>query len=569
MQKNKKILVSVGLLALLFLAVFAVIANYNFKYKNTAFPNIYLNGYTYSGSAKADAKTNLESQIQETYKDGIKLAYQDKTFIVSLAELGLSIDTEKSIENVFSYGHKNNLLENIKEQTSLLQNKIDFQNEVKKSDFLIENSRWQEISKIETPVKNFSYEFNGTDFEPAQAAEGLVIDQKKLEKDIAQNLEKLKNEEIKLELVKKQPDIEKDTNGQALQNAKNIVEKQIVLKYNSSLWKVAKEDFGQWIDFAVQAESAKAPVLGLALDKVEVNDYLTSLVPQINSKPVNAQLEFKDGKVNVFALSQDGIEVNITESIDKMEKEIFQAKNYTTGNQAAEISIELAISKIKPELSTDNIDNMGITTLLATGESNFSGSSKSRKHNITVGASKFNGVLIGPGDEFSFNQILGNVGAKEGYLPEFVIKQGKTVPEYGGGLCQVSTTAFRGAIKAGLDITERKNHAYAVSYYSPQGTDATIYPPHPDLAFINNTPAYILIQTRISGNNLYFDFYGTSDGRKVKTEGPVVYERGTGGAMKTWWKQKVYDKDGNLFLEETFYSNYKSPSLYPHTNPLE
>ena len=173
-------------------------------------------------------------------------------------------------------------------------------------------------------------------------------------------------------------------------------------------------------------------------------------------------------------------------------------------------------------------------------------------------------MLVGPEDEFSFNSALGKVGVKQGYLPELVIKKDKTVPEYGGGLCQVSTTAFRGAVKAGFEITERESHAYPVQYYNPQGTDATIYPPHPDLRFKNNTPAYILIQTRIEGNKLYFDFYGSDDGRKVVLKGPYIYSRKANGAMKASWTQEVYDKDGELKFKKTFYSNYRSPALYPH-----
>jgi vancomycin resistance protein YoaR len=106
-------------------------------------------------------------------------------------------------------------------------------------------------------------------------------------------------------------------------------------------------------------------------------------------------------------------------------------------------------------------------------------------------------------------------------------------------------------------------------YYSPQGTDATIYPPHPDLRFKNNTPAYILIQTRIEGNKLFFDFYGSDDGRKTETKDPVIYDRKSDGSMKSIWTQTVTDKDGNLVFEKKFYSIYKSPALYPHKNPLE
>ena len=174
-----------------------------------------------------------------------------------------------------------------------------------------------------------------------------------------------------------------------------------------------------------------------------------------------------------------------------------------------------------------------------------------------------------PGEEFSFNTRLGEVGPQEGYLPELVIKQNKTVPEYGGGLCQVSTTFFRAAILAGLEITERFPHAFAVKYYSPQGFDATIYPPHPDLRFKNDTPAHILVQTRIEKTKLYFELYGTNDGRTVKLDGPYQYDQKSDGSMKAKLTYTV-TRDNQVLREKTFHSNYKSPLLYPvQRNPLE
>ena len=82
---------------------------------------------------------------------------------------------------------------------------------------------------------------------------------------------------------------------------------------------------------------------------------------------------------------------------------------------------------------------------------------------------------------------------------------------------------FRLVIESGLSITERRNHSYRVGYYEPAGTDATIYSPWPDFKFINDTDNYLLLQTRIEGNNLIFEFWGTSDGRQVETTQPVIY----------------------------------------------
>jgi vancomycin resistance protein YoaR len=181
---------------------------------------------------------------------------------------------------------------------------------------------------------------------------------------------------------------------------------------------------------------------------------------------------------------------------------------------------------------TEEINDFGIKNIIGTGKSNFAGSPKNRRHNISVGAGTLNGLLIKPDEEFSLNQALGKIDKETGYLPELVIKDNKTIPEYGGGLCQIGTTMFRTALATGLPITMRRNHSYRVVYYEPAGTDAAIYNPWPDLKFINDTGHYILIQSRIEGDNLYFDMWGSNDGRIVDKTEPIIYNIITPGPTK-------------------------------------
>ncbi|MDQ1284398.1 MAG: binding 4 protein [Patescibacteria group bacterium] len=294
----------------------------------------------------------------------------------------------------------------------------------------------------------------------------------------------------------------------------------------------------------------------MKLDKDQAESFIKDLARSVNKDPEDAKLKMEEGRVSIFSLSKPGLKLDEEKSLLAMVEYI---KNPDTKDP-----LELPFEKINPEVSIDSIDNMGVTSLIGEGRSNFRGSPKNRVFNIKVATNRFNGMLIKPGEEFSFVKILGEVDGEHGYLPELVIKKDKTEPEFGGGICQVSTTAFRAAINAGLEITARRNHAYPVSYYNPQGMDATVYVPKPDLRFKNDTPGYILIQTRIEGTELIFNFYGTNDGRKVEIDGPTVLERNPDGSMKTVFTQKVYDDSSSLIREDVFNSSYDSPSKYPH-----
>lgn len=251
------------------------------------------------------------------------------------------------------------------------------------------------------------------------------------------------------------------------------------------------------------------------IDTGAIGAYLSeNIAPKWDGAPQNVRIYKEDGQIKFEGYGAFGRRLNPVTSAKIIEKAILNDLHFAT----------LDVEKIQPQITVEDeeLKNAGIKELLSIGESDFSRSPPNRIHNIHIGAARFNGVLIPRDSVFSFNDTLGPVSAATGYKQELVIKGDTTVPDYGGGLCQVSTTTFRAALLAGLEIVERWPHAYAVDYYTPWGTDATIYLGGKNLQFKNDTAGAILIQTRIEGNNLYFYFYGTGDARAVALFGPYT-----------------------------------------------
>jgi len=203
------------------------------------------------------------------------------------------------------------------------------------------------------------------------------------------------------------------------------------------------------------------------------------------------------------------------------------SKAYLAGHWSAaaggERTIPLPLIPVRPTIASEDAPNLGIVELIAEGETSFAGSSASRIQNIKVGAAQFDGLLIAPGETFSFNYYLGDVTAEKGYEESIIIWGNTTRTDVGGGLCQVSSTAFRAAFWAGVPIVERWPHAFRVSYYEPPiGLDATIYSPSVDLKWVNDTGHHILIHTYVDEPNktLTFRYYGTKSNRSVEMDGP-------------------------------------------------
>ncbi len=199
------------------------------------------------------------------------------------------------------------------------------------------------------------------------------------------------------------------------------------------------------------------------------------------------------------------------------------------------VHVMLPVSEVAPTvIVTDSeLKAQGVKELVTVGESDFSNSPKNRRHNIAVGLSKFQGHVIPKDAVFSFNETLGPVDGTTGYLRELVIKGDQTVPDYGGGLCQVSSTAYRGIWEYGFPIVQRRNHSYMVNHYAPQGTDATVYPGVIDMRFKNDSPGALVMQTYAEGDLAYFLYYGTKDDRSSEVVGPFIWAQTSPPADKT------------------------------------
>ena len=255
---------------------------------------------------------------------------------------------------------------------------------------------------------------------------------------------------------------------------------------------------------------------GWEIDTLQIEKFLReNVAPDFLAQPQDVGIfHDENGQVQFDGAATFGTRLNVLESAKLIRKAILKDLQV----------VNLLVEKIPPQvLPSETLAAMGIADLLAVGVSDFQGSPANRVHNIKVGAANFNGFIFKQDEVFNFNETLGQVGPQTGFLPELVIKGAHTVPEFGGGLCQVSTTAFRAALLAGLEIVERWSHAYSVDYYQPFGTDATIYLGGKNLRFKNNTQGSVLMQTRIVGNKLFFHFYGKGDEREVAIMGPKLW----------------------------------------------
>ncbi|MBT3292989.1 VanW family protein [Candidatus Peregrinibacteria bacterium] len=280
-------------------------------------------------------------------------------------------------------------------------------------------------------------------------------------------------------------------------------------------WEASIHKYPQWLKPSISLLHAR-----FILDDDEIRKTIMLEVDSKIVKPSNISIEGTGNegnvlKVNTSGLAKKGEEIDIDALVDNVKF-------------ALESGSEIVLASLyNSDPIIDNIgdENLGSFELIASGKSNFKGSTYNRSFNVRKALREHvNNTLVPPGATFSFNDTLnGPVSLGNGWAMAKVIYNGNELkPAPGGGICQASTTVYRAAVMAGLPIEDRRSHSMYVSYYKAYGVgiDATIYPGTQDLSFVNDTGNYILIQSYDDGYDAVVNIYGTPDGRTVELEGP-------------------------------------------------
>lgn len=219
---------------------------------------------------------------------------------------------------------------------------------------------------------------------------------------------------------------------------------------------------------------------------------------KIDCEPQNATLKFRPeiSPYFFFQKEQIGFKLNIEELAHEIINEL---------HKSSKITINLKPKMLVPEIKYDDIKDYA--NLRSSFYTSFNENNQNRKHNIALAMSKFNGMKIEIGHEYSFNNITGRRTDENGYLPANIIVDKKYVEGYGGGVCQASTTLYNALLLAGVDFREVHSHSLVSSYVN-MGFDAMVNYGTSDLRWVNNANTDMYIRTYVEGNKVGVQVYG-------------------------------------------------------------
>lgn len=565
----------------IFLSVLALVA-FETSYADRIYPGVQFDGLALGKLTPAQAEAILNERITY-YRDArIPLRYHDRTWQAGPQELGADLNLHSVVTAAYAVGRGGRPWEDLAGQAMALLQGWNITQPATFDPEIATTYLKRIASEIDRPARDAELRIEGTGVVARTGQIGLQLDLRAAREAIHDRVVRRSSEPVDL-VVQETPPVLGDVT-EARTQVERMLAAGLMLRFEDRSWTLAPSEIAQMILLTRQPAGDGVPSsevqgqmkLVASINEAKLRPFVEDIARQITREPQDARLTWdsKAGRLAVTKPSIDGHNLNVSETIQGLISQMTSSNRLVT----------LAVNIQKPTISSDNLDLLGIKELVAEATTYFAGSPAERVQNIRVAASRFQDVLVPPGSVFVFGNFLGEVSSEAGYAEAYIIRSGRTELDYGGGVCQVSTTMFRAAFFGGFPMVERWPHAYRVQWYERgfgPGLDATVFTPQVDFRFRNDTDHWLFIQPYVNtqASSLTFRIYGTKPNREVTWEGPFisnvtppkppVYQNdpklSKGEVKQVDWAHQGADvtvrrivKEGDKVLStDTFFSHYK------------
>lgn len=499
-------------LLLVTLFLLSVIAFYQFWHVNRIFTGVNVAGVNVGGLTRSLAYARLQNELGAYPLPPVNLTYKGATYAIDPLELRARVDLLDAVNQAYLVGRTGLPGDKIITQFQALFGGAGVTPKRIYSDELLQNA----IAEIATRVNSPGRAATQVGVITTRAEPAVTVDESSTLALLTESLDRAPaGQPLTVNMVVSETAYKPEMSvaGVAAAVAGSTAAATDAGRYTTPL--VLSSDTG--MELALDPATLSAMDAGNGqLDPDALRSWLNEMAAQIDLPARDARLRFNPNSGGVI-VTQDSI---VGRALDV--EATYNAVQNAVSSGA--LSAQLVINEVLPAVDGRRVDEMGIRELVISSSTYFAGSSADRIENIEVAAEKFEGVVIPPDGIFSFNQIVEDVSAANGFEDSLIIWGDRTAVGIGGGVCQVSTTVFRAAYEGGFPIVERYNHGYVVGWYGEPGLDATIYTPSVDFKFRNDTGAYLLVEPYVDSVNgvMTFNFYGTAPNRTVTVSAPKI-----------------------------------------------
>ena len=254
---------------------------------------------------------------------------------------------------------------------------------------------------------------------------------------------------------------------------------------------------------------------------------IDKIAEQVIGDPVSATVSKEDGKTIIP--EKVGVQFDVEEA------------RAIIGDGSAE-SYEIPVTTTAAKVTAEKLEEVLFRDTLASCSTSLNEGNVPRTNNVRLASAAINGTILNPGEEFSYNNVVGERTTERGYQSAGAYSGNEIIDEVGGGVCQPSSTLYMAVLRADLEVTQRVNHSFTVAY-TPLGEDATVSWGGPDFCFKNDTDYPIKILAEQSNGQLTMTIVGTKTSDKTVTTRTEVIE--------TYTPQRIEKKDNSMMVGQS------------------
>ncbi len=535
------------------------------------YPGTTVQGINISGMSRTTSESLLRSTFSPIESNAVSYTFEGQTWNASLADLGMTVDYDTMLERAMAQGRDGSLVNRYR--TLLAEGEeLHVPLAIQREDATLDSYLAEITMQIETEPENARLVRNGAQVDIRDHVAGRRLNIERARTATIAAVSTGRTSTIELATTTLAADVTTSQLAGAREAALLLIGEPIFFTYGNDI-------------FPVDSETLTA---ALAIDRdgtasllaTRIGDRLDAIERAVSTSPRNVKLGWDDGlyvvedDIDGTALDQEAL-----------------AQLLTATALSDTRTAPLPVTPVRAEARTDNVNELGIEGHLAYGSSSIAGSSDTRATNVVVSANNISYKLVGPGQAFSFNDLLGPITVDSGFVEGTIILGDWAATDLGGGVCQVSTTVFRAAQNAGFRFQEWNPHSWRLGFYeadgSSPGLDAAIYQPNTpdefekDLIFENPLDSWLLLMMVVDRDTVYAHLYGRDNGWNVdifdarvsepkpigdpvERENPAlapgerrkVQNAQPGYIVRV--RRKVTDHNGNVISDGDFVSDYRS-----------
>ncbi len=493
--------------AALLLVTLLVFAADRLAHRGEVLRNVSVNGLAMDGMDADRARLALQTMEAELSAEPALFTVDGTEFVLLPSEVGFDVGEEEAVAAALDAGRTGGLPGQFGWWLARLRgSEVEVPLTITVDAAAIEDvvAGWEEQA-VDARVEEGHVEISGTRAVAVYPQKGRKIDRETATRLVGETMAALERPKVDIPVVDVEPTLTAADVDAAVEEANLVLAGPVTLSRDRPNVEVTFTP--EQLAAAFRSEvAANSPVrIDLFFDTEAVSRLLDPLRPDLELPPADASFRVNADDTVSLVPGHPG---TIIDAAAVAEELFSAAKSF---NRTGDFPF---VEGVEPDFTTEEAEAMMPITLVSSFTTNHS-CCEPRVANIQRFADIVDGTIVWPGQTLSLNELVGRRTTDKGFVPAPMIERGELVDDVGGGVSQFATTFYNAVFFGGYEDVEHSPHSIYISRY-PEGREATISWPAPDLKFRNNTDAVVIIKTAYTDTSITVKFFGNNGGIEVE-----------------------------------------------------